>query len=278
MASASFPAWATSLPKRDLTSTIAPGKEWDKPDFPAGPPSAILIATGWNNDIMNPSEDSLTRSSLAFNIWARVDTSQPGNHLFFCVTRIRTTCSFSLPTAQPTGPVARIGTWDWYSETTFQLAWNDLKDHVLPCREYRISNAARGAHRCFNANTSIINHPNRMVIVFGLAGRRRVMMSRTGLDGKQPVRMRMNLNLSEFLMVDGIVRYGYLKSQHHKKFCGIFKAIEISLAWRSSMRQKVLGMVGYKETKTNDLSFWHVLLQGPYLGNSFINFLLGTNA
>lgn len=135
MASTSFPAWATSLPKRDLTSTITPGKEWNKPDFPAGPPSTILIATGWKKGIMDPSEDDLTRFSLAFNIWARVDTSQPGNHLFFCITRIRTTRSFSLPAAQPTSPVARIGTWDWYSEVTFQPAWNDLKDHVLPCRE-----------------------------------------------------------------------------------------------------------------------------------------------
>ncbi|KAF2175193.1 hypothetical protein K469DRAFT_77621 [Zopfia rhizophila CBS 207.26] len=162
-ARAPMPAWAASCSDYDLTSTIIAGEEWAEPLFLLSPQSAILISSGLKNEVTLPNNDYL-KTTLATRIYARVDTSQAGHPIYFCVSAIRTTCSFTaVAPPQPTGPATRAGIVSWYSEITFPQAWSDMKDYVIPCKEFAIPNTnVRGDHRCFRASTTVELHPERM--------------------------------------------------------------------------------------------------------------------
>ncbi|KAF2174316.1 hypothetical protein K469DRAFT_792359 [Zopfia rhizophila CBS 207.26] len=118
-AHAPMPAWAASRSDYDLTSTIIAGEGWAEPLFPLGPQSAILIGSGLKNEVTLPNNDYL-KTTLVTRIYARVDTSQAGHLIYFCVSAIRTTCSFTaVAQPQPTGPATRAGIVSWYSEPPF---------------------------------------------------------------------------------------------------------------------------------------------------------------
>jgi len=48
--------------------------------------------------------------------------------------------------------------------TTFQNSvWPGIGVRLLPAQQFHILKSARGAHRCFNATTTVENHPNLLI-------------------------------------------------------------------------------------------------------------------